>query len=72
MNYSIEHYEPDPNQSKEAMLKNRTYQKFRWKEVFRLNNYALDEAISHFSQFGNNYRLKSLYGEIIVENKTIT
>lgn len=59
MNFSIEHYEPNPHQVKEPRLKNRTFRRFSWKEEYRLANYSKDEAKVLFSNFGDNYRLIS-------------
>jgi len=59
MNFSIEHYEPNPHQTKEPMMKNRTYQRFSWREKYRLENYDENDAKAVFAKFGRNYRLVS-------------
>lgn len=60
MKFAIQYHEPDPHQTKEAMLKNRTYQKYRWKDKFILQDYTLEEANIAFANFGNGYRLMNL------------
>ena len=67
--FSIEHYEPDPNQVKEPMLRNRTYQRFSWREKYRLQGMSKQDAIAEFVGFGNNYRLiATIGGDIIIKN----
>lgn len=67
-NFSIEHYEPNPHQVKEPMLKNRTYQRFSWREKYRLQNMTEQEARSEFAGFGNNWRLFAIGGNVIIQN----
>lgn len=70
INYIIQHHEPDPNQSLNALLCNRTYHKFRWKDVYILKDYSENEAIITFSNFGKNWRLiLKNTGEVVRKNK---
>lgn len=68
MDYSIEHFEPNPHQIKEAMLKNRTYQSFSWREKYRLQGMTKQEAKNKFASFGKNYRLITIGGDVIIQN----
>jgi hypothetical protein len=58
MTYSIEHLEPNPHQSKEPMLKNRTYQRFSWREKYRLEDYSERDARKVFLNFGAYHTLE--------------
>ena len=69
MFYSIEHYEPNPHQVKEPMLKNRTYQRFSWREKYRLTNMTENEAIACFNEFGAQYRLVREDGKVIMKTR---
>jgi len=68
--FSIEHYEPNPHQVKESMLKNRTYQRFSWREKYRLKNMTEEEAVEEFASFGKNWRLIAIGGDVVIQNVT--
>ena len=65
--YTIERYEPNPHQSKEAMLKNRTYQSFRWKELERFKG-TEKEAKKYFHSKGlkGEYRIKEHFSDKVI------
>jgi hypothetical protein len=54
--YIIQRYEPNPHAEKQVMLKNRTYQVFRWKDILILNSFTRVDAEKYFSVSMPNLR----------------